>query len=76
MELEEETDNGKKTDLCPNDLRLQKVSFAYERDKCILKNIDILFCKIQQDSYNWAQWFRERRQSSIFLRECMEPTKW
>ena len=45
MELEEETDNGKKTDLCPNDLRLQKVSFAYERDKCILKNIDILFAK-------------------------------
>jgi len=45
MELEEETDNGKKTDLCPNDLRLQKVSFVYERDKCILKNIDILFAK-------------------------------
>ena len=45
MELEEETDNGKKTELCPNDLRLQKVSFAYERDKCILKNIDILFAK-------------------------------
>ena len=26
-------------------MRLQKVSFAYERDKCILKNIDILFAK-------------------------------
>ena len=37
MELEEETDNGKKTDLCPNDLRLQKVSFVYERDKCIFE---------------------------------------
>ena len=60
MELEEETDNGKKTDLCPNDLRLQKVSFVYERDKCILKNIDILGAMV-----------RERRQSSIFLRECM-----
>ncbi len=45
MGLEEETDNGKNADLCANDLRLERVSFAYEKEKYILKNINILFTK-------------------------------
>lgn len=39
--LEEEPDNGKKSDLCPNDLRLEQVSFAYEKEKYILRNMDL-----------------------------------
>ena len=45
MELEEETDTGKTADLCLNDLRMEQVSFAYEKDKYILRDIDILFAK-------------------------------
>ena len=45
MELEEETDTGKTSDLCLNDLRMEQVSFAYEKDKYILRDIDILFAK-------------------------------
>ena len=45
MDLEEETDSGKTTELCLNDLKMEQVSFAYEKDKYILKNIDILFAK-------------------------------
>ena len=45
MDLEEETDSGKTTELCLNDLKMEQVSFAYENDKYILKNIDILFAK-------------------------------
>ncbi len=39
--LEEEPDHGKKSDLCPNDLRFEKVSFAYEKEKYILRNMDL-----------------------------------
>ena len=39
--LEEEPDHGKKSDLCPNDLRLEQVSFAYEKEKYILRNMDL-----------------------------------
>lgn len=45
MGLEEETGNGKNTELCFNDLKLERVSFAYGKDKCTLKDIDILFAK-------------------------------
>ena len=45
MELEEETDTGKTADLCLNDLRMEQVSFAYEKDKYILRDIDILFAQ-------------------------------
>ena len=45
MDLEEEKDSGKTADLCLDDLKLEQVSFAYEKDKYILKNIDILFAK-------------------------------
>ena len=45
MELEEETDIGKTADLCLNDLRMEQISFAYEKDKYILRDIDILFAK-------------------------------
>lgn len=45
MDLEEETDSGKSTDLCLHDLKVEQVSFAYEKDKYILKNVDILFLK-------------------------------
>lgn len=45
MELEEETDTGKTADLCLNDLKMEQVSFAYEKDKYILRDIDILFAK-------------------------------
>lgn len=45
MNLEEETDSGKTADMCLNDLKLEQVSFAFEKDKCILKSIDILFAK-------------------------------
>ena len=45
MELEEETDTGKTADLCLNDLKMEQVSFAYEKDKYILKDIDIMFAK-------------------------------
>lgn len=31
MDLEEETDNGETAALCPDDLKLQQVSFAYEK---------------------------------------------
>ena len=45
MDLEEETDNGETAALCPNDLKLQQVSFAYEKEKYVLKDVDILFAK-------------------------------
>lgn len=45
MELEEESDSRKTLDMRFNDLKLEQVSFAYEKDKCILKGIDILFAK-------------------------------
>lgn len=45
MDLEEETDSGKTIALCLNDLKLEQVSFAYEKEKYILKNVDILFAK-------------------------------
>lgn len=45
MELEEETDNGETAALCPDDLKLQQVSFAYEKEKYVLKDVDILFAK-------------------------------
>lgn len=44
MNLEEEVDCGKATDLRFADLKLDRVSFAYE-NKYILKDIDILFVK-------------------------------
>ena len=45
MDLEEETDNGKTVELCLNDLKLEQVSFSYEKGKYILQNVDILFAK-------------------------------
>lgn len=45
MDLEEESDSGKTLDMRFNDLKLEQVSFAYEKDKCILKGINILFAK-------------------------------
>lgn len=45
MDLEEETDNGETAALCPDDLKLQQVSFAYEKEKYVLKDVDILFAK-------------------------------
>ena len=45
MDLEEETDNGETAALCPDDLKLQQVSFAYAKEKYVLKDVDILFAK-------------------------------
>ena len=45
MDLEEETDNGETAALCPDDLKLQQVAFAYEKEKYVLKDVDILFAK-------------------------------
>ena len=45
MDLEEETDNGETAALCPDDLKLQQVSFAYEKEKYVLKDVEILFAK-------------------------------
>lgn len=45
MDLEEETDNGETAALCPDDLKLQQVSFVYEKEKYVLKDVDILFAK-------------------------------
>lgn len=45
MDLEEETDNGETAALCPDDLKMQQVSFAYEKEKYVLKDVDILFAK-------------------------------
>lgn len=45
MDLEEETDNGEIADLCPDDLKLEQVSFTYEKEKYVLKDVDILFAK-------------------------------
>lgn len=45
MDLEEETDNGETAALCPDDLKLQQVSFAYEKERYVLKDVDILFAK-------------------------------
>lgn len=45
MDLEEETDNGETAALSPDDLKLQQVSFAYEKEKYVLKDVDILFAK-------------------------------
>lgn len=39
------TDNGETAALCPDDLKLQQVSFAYEKEKYVLKDVDILFAK-------------------------------
>lgn len=45
MDLEKETDNGETADLCLDDLKLEQVSFAYEKEKFVLKDVDILFAK-------------------------------
>lgn len=45
MDLEEEPENGKTKELCLQDLKLEQVSFAYEKDKYVLKDIGILFAK-------------------------------
>lgn len=45
MDLNEEADGRKNKYLCLDDLKLEKVSFAYEKDKYILNNVDILFAK-------------------------------
>lgn len=45
MDLEEETDNGETDALCPDDLKMEQVSFAYEKEKYVLKDVDILFAK-------------------------------
>ena len=45
MDLEEETDNGETAALCPDDLKLQQGSFSYEKEKYVLKDVDILFAK-------------------------------
>lgn len=45
MDLEEETDNGETAALCSDDLKLQQVSFSYEKEKYVLKDVDILFAK-------------------------------
>lgn len=45
MDLEEEPKNGKTEELCLHDLKLEQVSFAYEKDKYVLKDIGILFAK-------------------------------
>lgn len=45
MDLEEETDNGKNVETYLNDLKMEQVSFAYEKDKDFLKDVDILFAK-------------------------------
>lgn len=45
MDLEEETDNGETAALCPDDLKLQQVSFAYEKEKYVLKDVDVSFAK-------------------------------
>lgn len=45
MDLEEEIDDGEQRVLYPSDLKLERVSFSYEKDKYILKDIDILFEK-------------------------------
>lgn len=43
MDLEEEPENGKTEELCLQDLKLEQVSFAYEKDKYVLKDVGILF---------------------------------
>ena len=45
MDLEEETDNGETDALCSDDLKMEQVSFAYEKEKYVLKDVDILFAK-------------------------------
>lgn len=45
MNLQEESNNGKTTVSGLDDLRLEKVSFVYEQDKYVLKDIDIVFAK-------------------------------
>lgn len=45
MDLEEEPENGKTEELCLQDLKLEQVSFAYEKDKYVLKDVGILFAK-------------------------------
>ena len=45
MDLEEEIDDGEQRVLYPSDLKLERVTFSYEKDKYILKDIDILFEK-------------------------------
>lgn len=45
MNLQEESDNGKMATSGLDDLKLEKVSFAYEQDKYVLKDIDIVFAK-------------------------------
>ena len=45
MDLAEETDNEKTVGLSLNDLKLEQVTFAYEKSKYILKNVNILFAK-------------------------------
>lgn len=47
MDLEEETDNGETAALCPDDLKLQQVSFAYEKEKYVLKRCGYFVCKRQ-----------------------------
>ena len=43
MDLKEETNNEKKVELYPNDLKLEQVSFAYKKDKYVLRDVNILF---------------------------------
>ena len=45
MDLNEEADSRKNTTLCLDDLKLEKVFFAYEKHKYILNNVNILFEK-------------------------------
>ena len=45
MDLAEEMDNEKTVGLSLNDLKLEQVTFAYEKGKYILKNVNILFAK-------------------------------
>lgn len=45
IDLAEETDNEKTVGLSLNDLKLEQVTFAYEKGKYILKNVNILFAK-------------------------------
>ena len=70
MDLEKETDNGETADLCLDDLKLEQVSFAYEKEKYVLKDVDILFEKAVRPLSLDAM-VRERQRLSISLPECM-----
>lgn len=70
MDLEKETDNGETADLCLDELKLEQVSFAYEKEKYVLKDVDILFEKAVRPLSLDAM-VRERQRLSISLPECM-----